>query len=161
MNRVIALAVVVTLSATTPAGLASTNEATVVGHVLLTESESPLSGARIRLIGVSNEQRYRSEPTSRDGSFRLADLPPDAYRVSIERDGLLFVVDSPIRLGPGETVDVDLAVRPAVSIAPAASSGRPVLHGLLIAGSAIVAGLVVKEIIDDDEPRQPSPTLPD
>jgi len=60
----------------------SIDGSTLVGHVLDRDSKTPLQGVRIVL-----RKAFIETSTSIRGDFEIKNIPPDAYRVSVESPG--------------------------------------------------------------------------
>lgn len=130
--------------AATPA-LSDEVPAGVSGEIVAIDGESPLAGSRVHLAEPRSGRTFASEPTGTDGSFGVADVPPGTYQVAIESDGRLYLVDGPLALAPGETRNVQLALQSKSAPAPAGVWQDPLYAGLIVAGSAIVLGILINE----------------
>jgi hypothetical protein len=147
--------------------------ARVAGSILSAADETPLSGARLHLGDPRSGRVFSSEPTPSDGSFALSEVPPATYEVAVESGGGLYVVRAPLELAAGQSQDLQVAVTPLApgQMAPPPDpdgSGKkkggtsvwnnPATAALIVVGSAVVLGFVIKEATKtkDDEPVSPS-----
>lgn len=125
--------------------LASDAPAGVVGEILAMDGQYPMAGSRVHLADPTGGRQFTSDPTAADGSFRVPDVPAGTYRVGIESEGRLYIVDGPLALAPGETRNVQLALQSKTAPAPAGVWQDPLYAGLIVAGSAIVLGILINE----------------
>lgn len=154
MHRVVSSLLVVLLPFLLSPALAETATAGLQGEVFLADTQTPLTGARIHLADPGTGDAFVSQPTSADGSFVVENLPEAAYRIGVEIDSKLYIVPTPVRLSPGSSRSVQLAVDTGgkPSLAPAGVWDDPTYAGLIIAGSAVALGLLLENAFDDDEP---------
>lgn len=80
------------------------------GRVLAEDAKTPIAGAVVKLKHADGAIRA-AEPTTDDGSFRLADLPPGEYSVTVETDEGLYVVSPSVVLEAGTPRTVQMALR--------------------------------------------------
>jgi len=149
-----------------PTALAGTTGARVAGSILAAGDQSPVADARLHLGDPKSGKVFSSDPTSADGSFVVSDLPPATYEVAVESDGGLYLVQTPIELGAGESQDLQIAVTPLApgQLAPSPEEAEenqkkggtgvwnnPVTAALIVVGAAIVLGFLIKEATKNDE----------
>jgi hypothetical protein len=135
--------------------------ATLSGRLVTAGTLAPITGARLHLEDAARGTFFASSPSGTDGRFDVAGLPAASYRVAVESEGRLYVVDSPLRLEAGQDRQVQLAVRadatPAGKDDDDDSSGatggtnawsNPVTATLIVVGVAIVVGVLVDSATD-------------
>ncbi len=140
---------------------AALQTASLSGRVLSADSQKPLAGVRVHVGDPRTGSVRSSAATAADGSFSVAGLPAASYELAIQSGSGLYVVPAPVSLASGESRNVHLAVQ-SQKMAPSpqeASGGKkdmgfwnnPLTATLIVLGAAIVVGVVVDEITDDDE----------
>jgi hypothetical protein len=169
--KLTAIAVIVALQGLgVPAGAAGPSGSRVAGSILSTPAETPLAGARLHLGDPRSGRVFTSEPSAADGSFALAEVPPATYEVAVESNGGLYVVSTPVEVTPGATRNLQVAVAPVVpgQMAPPPDPdteknkggtsvwNNPATAALIVVGSAIVLGFLIKEATDDDNDNVPA-----
>ena len=143
--------------------------ASLKGRVLESDTRIPLAGARIHAGDPKAGTVYTSLTTSSDGSFSLAALPASSYQLAVESEGGLFAVSAPIRLAPGQSRDVQLAVRRNEAGSSSSATSSTAAHGrkpsiwnnpltatLLVLGGAVVVGVLVDQATNDNNNASPS-----
>ena len=145
----------------------------VSGSILSAPDETPLAGARLHLGDPRSGRVFTSQPSNADGSFALAEVPPATYDVAVESNGGLYVVMTPIELAAGDARNLQVAVTPLApgQMAPPppdpdAEKNRggtsvwnnPATAALIVVGSAIVIGFLIKEATDDEDEPSASPS---
>jgi hypothetical protein len=109
---------------------------------------------------------YPSESTGESGTFTVESLPPSTYELAVGAEGALFVVGTPVKLAPGQTQNVSLAVNPEAAPSPQQSAknqnkggtsvwNNPLTAALIVAGSAILLGAIVNETTKDEDSSSP------
>jgi hypothetical protein len=132
----------------------------LAGMVVSSETEAPLVGARLHVGDPTSGHVFTTQPTTEDGSFRLEKLPAASYRLAVEIEGGLYVVEAPVKLAPGEARSVTVAINPQSAPSPGEQQEKkkkkgagfwnnPVTASLVIIGSATVLGLLINEGTDD------------
>jgi hypothetical protein len=165
--KLTAIAVIVALQGLgVPAGAAGPVGSRVAGSILSTPADTPIAGARLHLGDPRSGRVFTSEPSAPDGSFALAEVPPATYEVAVESNGGLYVVSTPLELAPGATRNLQVAVAPVApgQMAPPPPDpdaeknkggtsvwNNPATAALIVVGSAIVLGFLIKEGTDDDD----------
>jgi hypothetical protein len=161
-NRLLATGLILTLQFALLPVSADVAPATVSGSVLSSSDQTPLAGARVHVGNPGTGKIYTSAPVAGDGSFTVSDVPAATYELAVENAGRLFVVPTPLKLAPGVTQNVDVAVNeqaspdPATAEANAAKSAGSFWNNsftaaLIVLGSAIVVGVAVDAATDDDD----------
>lgn len=135
----------------------------VQGVVVRGESAQPASGVRVHLADPATGEIRTSAPTAADGSFTVVDLPEARYEVGVEADGGLYLVPTPVEIGPESTVPLHLTLAPAASgdekpidIVGTHRKGvsvwnNPLTATLVVLGIAVGAGIVVDQVFEDDD----------
>ncbi len=83
--------------------------ATLVGTVQ-DQAGSVIAGATVTVRNLGTNQA-RTDITSANGLYRIADLPPASYEVKVEKQGFKTTVSSNVVLHVGETSRVDLTMQ--------------------------------------------------
>jgi len=133
-------------------------QASISGSVLSWDTQDPMTGAVVHATDPRTSASYVSGPASADGHFEIAELPPATYKLAVESQGGLYLVDSPVSLVPGQSRSVQLALNP--NLAPAAEGSglkmsilnNPVMATLVVVGAAIILGVLIDEADNDDDP---------
>lgn len=132
--------------------------ASLQGHVIARDGESPLAGARVHVREVRGDDFFSSGWTGPDGRFEVGGLPAALYEVAVEADGGLYLVDAPLTLAPGQTRSLQLAVKPNTDTRdeeddddrPGAVVVRgwsnPLTATLIVLGSAIGVGVLIESL---------------
>lgn len=110
------------------AATAAPEPATLVGTVTDVDTTAPLAEARIVLSGLlaTGEGYVRTARTDRDGRYRLDDLPPGRFQLSIELRGH-DPQDLVVELTAGRTTAQDAALRQTAAV----------LDELVVTGTAL------------------------
>lgn len=143
--------------------------ASLKGRIVEAGTRAPMAGARIHAGDPKAGTLYSSHATSSDGSFSLDALPASSYELAVESEGGLFAVSAPVQLAAGQSRDVQLAVtrNQAASGAGGATNSKgtgaklgiwnnPLTATLLVLGGAVVVGVLVDQVTDDDNNASPS-----
>lgn len=87
--------------------------ANLVGQVLDAQG-SPLAGARVRLVRITDSSVFVSRPANRRGEFRLESLPGGRYAVQVlwARTRQVYPWIGDLEIGPEDTVRQILRIRP-------------------------------------------------
>lgn len=160
--RLLATGLILTLQMAWLPASADTESATVRGAILSATDQTPIAGARLHVGDPASGRIYTSSPASDDGSYSLTGVPPATYEVAVENQGRLYVVSTPLRLAPGSTRNVDLAVNPQAAPDPATAEAEAakaagsfwnnsLTAALIVLGAAIVVGVAVDAATDDDD----------
>jgi hypothetical protein len=166
-TRVLALVLVVSLQALFIPASAGGDTASLAGMVISSETDAPLTGVRLHAGDPKTGRVFTTRPTPVDGSFNLEELPAASYRLAVEVEGGLYVVDSPLKLSPGQAQSVTVAINPQSAPSPEQEQEKkkkkgagfwenPVTASAVVIGVATVVGLLIKEGTDDDEDASPS-----
>ncbi len=170
-SRPMAALVAVALVVYTSPAAAAPPAASLTGTVVASPGHDLSGPVRVHAGDPKSGSIYSSAPVGEDGTFEIRNLPPSSYELAIEADGGLYVVATPVALEPGANRTVHLEVKPSAAPAPsranaaeAGKAGRPSVWNnpltatLIVIGLAVVVGLVVEELTDDDEPASVSPS---
>ena len=166
LSKVVAAGVVAALQVSNVPVLAGPARATFTGRVLSASERSPLPGVQVHLGDPKTGAVLSSSRTSEDGSFALADVPPAAYEIAVQSGDKLFVVDGTIKLAPGETRSVQLAVRNQDTTSTDSTGtddksamswwNNPLVATMVVLGAAILIGVAVDSATSDDDGASPS-----
>jgi len=165
-TRVLALVLVASLQTLFFPASAGEATASLTGTLVSSASEAPLAGARLHVGDPRTGLIYSSDPTDVDGSFHLVDLPAASYELAVESGGALFVVESALKLSPGEVRAVTVEVNQQAAPGPDSEEKKrrkgagfwnnPVTAALVVVGSATVLGYLIKKGTDDETSASPS-----
>jgi len=143
--------------------------ASLAGTLVRAPDQTPLSGAKIHVGDPGTGQIRTSAPTDSAGTFRVEGLVPATYELAVETDGGLYVVETPVRLAPGQAQTLSVAIpsgaatrndTQAAATEPTKTSlwSNPLTAALIVLGAAIFVGYVVDEATDDDDETDASPS---
>lgn len=159
--RIVAVGLILCLQAMMLPVLGGQTEGAISGAIVNAETHQPIAGARLHVGNPTTGKIYTSDATRDDGAFVVSDLPAAGYELAVESGERLFVVGSPVEIAPGQSRSVQVAVRDdrASGLAPAqTSSGQsrsfwnnPLTAALVVVGSAIVVGLGVEALTNDND----------
>jgi hypothetical protein len=165
-TKVLAAALVLSLQSMFIPVSAEVQTASISGTVLSSETQEPLAGATIYAADPKTGEIYPSGSTDESGAFAVKSLPPSTYEVAVEAEGSLFLVGTPVRLAPGQTQNVSLAVNPESAPSPQQAQKKgnrggtsvwnnPLTAALIVAGSAVLLGAIVNETTKDEDSSSP------
>ncbi|MGB6788401.1 MAG: carboxypeptidase regulatory-like domain-containing protein [Candidatus Acidiferrales bacterium] len=80
-------------------------------------TRQPVGGAKVTLRLLANGKTLETESTG-DGVFRLKDVPPGRYELTIEKDGFRTFQRDDLEVGPAEVVTMELQLLPMAAPAP-------------------------------------------
>jgi hypothetical protein len=141
---------------------AASPTAVLTGKILASDAATPVTGAVVN-VGNPTGAVHSSAPSSEDGSFRLSDLPPGDYRITVETDEGYFAVVSPVTLEAGKVRSVEMALKkgpvtePIEIVAPAASSMSDTRKVLVGFAALAATTIFVKAFEEDNIDRSISP----
>lgn len=170
VSRAVAVLAIAALSTSTFPVSASDAGARLTGSVLSGAESQPLVGAKLHAGDPKTGEVFTSGVTGDDGAFEIADLPASTYELAVEADGGLYVVTTPVRLAPGQSETLQVAVNPQMAPDPeeaAAVEARhtraslwnnPLTAALIVLGAALVLGVVIDSATDDDDDLPASPS---
>lgn len=177
--RILASILVLVFPLTATPLLAGVGTASISGTLFSAATSTPLAGARLHLKDAATGGSYVSSPAGIDGAFDVANLPASSYRIAVESNGGLYVVDTPVKLDAGAPRHLRLAVRTtgrgrsgrADSGAKAEEANKngaqdtsfwsnPLTATLLVVGGAILVGVIVDQATDDDNSTPASASAP-
>lgn len=125
--------------------------------VIRDDRQQPLSGVRLLAVHRESGLDSRSERTADDGGFRLAGLAAGRYDLAVESDAGIYIVGQPVDLVSDVQRHVQIAV--TAEALPAATSidrsrsslwNNPLTAGAIVLGAAILVGVLVKDLTDDE-----------
>ena len=171
--KLTAIVVVGALQALGLPAAADLSGARVAGSILAASTQAPLPGARLHLGDPRSGKVFSSAPADAQGGFALTDIPPATYELAVESGGGLYVVQTPLELAPGQSQNLQVAISPLApgQMAPppqgeeeakkkggASVWNNPVTAALIVVGSAIVIGFLIKEATGEDNEPVSSPS---
>jgi hypothetical protein len=171
-SKLVATLLVVALQGLILPLMAAEPGAKVNGSILSSRDDAPLAGAKLHLGDPRTGEVYSSGLSQTDGSFSIDSVPASTYEVAVESDGGLYVVDTPVKLAPGQTQSLNVAIDPQVSPSPEDVDSKkknrggtsvwnnPGTAALIVLGGAIVLGWIINEATDDDDEQPASPSNP-
>ncbi len=151
-----------------PLGAAAPTAA-LSGRIMARSGQTLEGTVRLHAGDAKTGAVYSSEPLGTDGTFEIRNLPASSYRLAVEADGGLYVVETPIRLDAGANRTVQLAIQAQAATAtgrlnaaekkPGAASfwENPLTATLIVIGGAILVGIIVDEATDEDNASPSSP----
>jgi carboxypeptidase family protein len=166
MTNVVAAVLAISLQALGLPASAGAAPASVSGALVRAADQSPLVGAKLHLGNPETGAILTTAPTDAKGTFALSGLAPATYQLAVETNGGLYVVTTPVRLAPGQTRTLNVAIaaqatkdddnddnKPGAAAAPTKTSmwENPLTAALIVLGAAIVVGYVVDSATDDNE----------
>jgi len=168
LGRSLAAALILTL----PGGLAPVGAAealaTLTGSIVRAYDDAAIPGARLHAGDPRTGRVFSSSPAGDDGSFALGDLPPSSYRLAVEADDGLYVVETPVLMAPGMADTVNVSVHPFVERESRRHDdngddeftfwNNPLTASLSFLGLAAVAGALIGG--KSEGSGTPSPTVP-
>lgn len=174
LMRITAVAVIVALQGAFIPVSAAPGLASLKGHIVSSESSTPVAGARVHVGDPKSGKIYTSAPTAADGSFSMSGLPASTYELAVESNGGLFTVSTPMTVKAGQDRDVRLAFNAAEPkgsqkitkskrVKPASKGGfwnNPITASVIVIGSASIIGLVVDNATKEQDEGPSSPFVP-
>ncbi|HET9299057.1 MAG TPA: carboxypeptidase-like regulatory domain-containing protein, partial [Candidatus Polarisedimenticolaceae bacterium] len=82
------------------------------GRVLEADGRTPRTGVTVVLVDESGQPRYRSEPSSSRGVFRIPGASAGTYRLLAETSEGAFLAPQAVDLPAGETRALSLSLTP-------------------------------------------------
>jgi len=145
---------------------ADATPASLAGRILAEDARTPLPGAVIQLTGPSDVV-VKSDPTTAEGLFTLANLTPGVYRCVVETDDGLYQVTSSLRLEPGQSRSIQLALKKeqqpiAAGVGSAAGGGAgggATAYAPLVGIGVILGTLGLAAVLESDD-KKGSPSSP-
>lgn len=107
------LAILLALALLAPTVPAAPAAAQLRGRVVQADGRTPRTGVTVVLVDGAGQARYRSEPTSSRGVFRIAAAEAGSYRLLAETAEGAFLAPEAVSLQAGDTRAVSLALNPA------------------------------------------------
>lgn len=83
------------------------------GRVLGSDGRTPRTGVHVVLVDEAGQERYRSEPTSSRGVFRIPAAEAGTYRLLAETPEGAFLAPQSVSLQSGDTRAVALSLTPS------------------------------------------------
>jgi len=162
MAKLLAVSTLAVLSLPWGAARAEATTGGLTG-VIRSADRTPLAGARLLAAVGADARVIRSGLTGDDGSFSLENLDPGTYLLAVEVEGGVYLVRDPVPVAAGarrvvqiavgatpETGDASPAADPAADEATPGIWNNPFAAGGLVLGIAIVVGVLIKNVTDDE-----------
>jgi hypothetical protein len=166
--RIVASALILVFPLAT-APLSAGETASISGQLVGATNFVPLAGAKLHVEDTAKGISFVSGLTGVDGRFDLDSLPSSSYRLSVESNHGLYVVDTPLHLNSGQARHLRLAVggdspRRGGTGRASGSKGmsggtfwsNPLTATLIVVGAAIVVGVVVNSATNNQAPASAS-----
>jgi len=125
--------------------------------VIRDERQQSLNGVRLLAVHRDSGIERRSPRTAKDGSFSITDLEAGRYDLAVETDSGLYLVPQPVDLVAGVQRPVQIAVTaerlaatPPIDRSKASLWNNPLSAGAIVLGTAIIVGVLVKDLTDDE-----------
>jgi len=165
--KVLASVLIVSMQALLVPASAGDGTASLAGMVVSSETAAPLTGVRLHAGDPKTGEVFTAQPTPEDGSFNLAALPAASYQLAVEMAGGLYVVETPVKLSPGQAQTVTVAINPQTAGSPeeedqkkkkkgAGFWNNPVTAAFVVIGAATLVGWAIKSGTDSEPTASPS-----
>jgi hypothetical protein len=164
--KVLAAALIITMQSMFLPAVAGPQTADLSGMVLTSQDQAPLTGVKLHVGDPRTGEIYSSQPTTADGSFSIEGLPAAAYEMAVESNGNFYLVDSMIKLTPGQAENVYVAVNLEKAPSPEEKSKKRMAGSVfnnqltaagLVVISAVLIGELIKQATDEDTESPSSP----
>lgn len=152
-NLAVALAMTIVLVSVELPTLAA-DDGAVRGRVFAEDGVTPRDGVIVRLEDPQGTVTFDSEPTTDDGSFRIAGAPAGRYALLARDDDRVFVASDDFEVSATENSPVSLSLQAGVGLAPGQTTTKKSRSwsDYVIAGAIAVAGLyLIYEVTKSDE----------
>ena len=168
-TRLVAVTLIVAVQLLFVPATAGAASASLSGQILRADTRAPLAGAVVHLADPISGELFSSEHTDNKGSFRIASLPPSTYKLAVEAEGGLFTSETPVPLESGQSRSVQVALNQQAAPSPEEAEKKkkkkqgtslwdnPLTATLVVLGAAIVAGVIIEEVIEDDDASPSNP----
>jgi hypothetical protein len=163
-TKVFAMALILSLQALFLPAVAGPDSAALSGTVLSSQNYAPLTGVKLHAGDPRTGEIFSSQPTAADGAFVIEGLPAAAYELAVEANGALYTVDSQVKLSPGQSENVHVAVNFEKAPSPAEVEetenrkmgvfNNQVTAATIVIASAVLIGEIIKQATDEDAPSQ-------
>jgi carboxypeptidase family protein len=114
-SRLVAgLAILSLVLATGPAPLvaAAAPGASIAGRVFLSDARTPVREAVVKAFNRDSEKTFESPATGPDGAYALDGLEPGEYDLGISTGSGLFLVETSVKVSPGQKRAASFALQP-------------------------------------------------
>ncbi|MEW5806569.1 MAG: carboxypeptidase-like regulatory domain-containing protein [Acidobacteriota bacterium] len=145
----------------------------VSGKILSSDKTTPVAGAIVKAAEIESKKVYESQPTTESGSYEISGLPKGTYDIAVQAEKGLYAVNKLLDVGMNESLSLSLALNenaenPGMAKgentkeakAKPAKTGfwnNPLTATLTLVGIAIVVGLAIDELTDEEEEKPMSP----
>jgi len=111
--KLLAAALILLLPGTLAPVSAAGSLATLSGSIVRGTDATPMTGATLHAGDARSGRVFTASQTDEDGNFALGNLPPSTYRLAVEADGGVYVVEAPVTVAPGTASTLMLSVHPS------------------------------------------------
>jgi hypothetical protein len=164
LRRIVSVSLILALPGFVTPSFAGTATASLTGRVLLASGRAPVRSGKVH-VGNPRTGQIATATLSGEGTFTVSGLAPATYEVAIETAGVMNVASNAVQLAPGQNKAVQIAVDPILAQTesegpPPEKKDNPKLGTLwnnpltataIVVVSAIVVGVAVDGLTDDDE----------
>jgi len=165
--------ILTTFLAVTAFPVLAVDGASLSGRIVAADGVTPRAGVVVALFDEQSRTTYRSDPSSTEGAFNIAEAPAGSYRMLAETSEGAYLASNQFQLEPGQNRPVSLSLDPqtdptgdeggaggegdpAADEQAAKKDGLPTWARWVIAGAILVGGvLVIEELTKEEEPASP------
>lgn len=148
--------------------LAAPPPASLTGRIVDAGTRAPLAGATVLLVDPTTRTSHRSNPTDGEGTFSVPALPAAAYEVAVQAAGTVHVLEGSLRMAAGQARTLELVVAQTDDptddgvedpVPPqrrlATIWSKPGAATAIVLGAAVVVGIAVDQLSDDEPAASP------
>ena len=124
LKPAVAVALILAMPAVMSPVWATDSTASVMGRVLGEDTRTPVTGAVVKIRANEGDgDVVASQPTTADGSFRIADLEPGDYAVTVETASGAYKVSDALALEADTTRLIQMSLRKDAAAAASGGGG--------------------------------------
>ncbi len=124
LKPAVAVALIVAMPAVMSPMWAADSTASLMGRVLGEDTRTPVPGAVVKIQANEGDgDVVASQPTTADGSFRIADLEPGDYAVTVETASGAYKVSDGLALEADTTRLIQMSLRKDAAAAASGGGG--------------------------------------
>jgi hypothetical protein len=154
-RRVLALSLCATvILLIVPAPVRAEARAEFAGRVFDSDGITPRSGVVIALYDAASEQTFRSQPTSDEGNFRIADAPAGTYALLAETGEVAYLANDELELqeGANRPLALTLQTAPGNQTTTQQQSGMsPVVKWVIVGVIAATALYLIYDVTKESD----------